>query len=207
MIKAAELTAQLHGLARCLTLCSPQVKARITASSHAAFHVAFLLLLLARPIYAQSYSSSAVYQNPDSVMPGVTKQSWAQQPCRDPWINIAYSWALGTRPRGQGDQGECWTGQYASGRWRDYNALVHAVARYKRCMNSIQQAYSIGSDGRWKVIDKYNRVVGNDSASMNAQLIAQGGGNLVATGGGNLIGSNGGMRYRVQGVEMLSCAN
>jgi hypothetical protein len=160
----------------------------------------FLLLALASPIYAQSYSSSAFYPNPDTVMPGVMRQSWAQQPCRDPWINIAYSWALGRRPGGQGDLGECRTGQYNGGQWSNYNTLVHAIARYDQCMRSIAVSYA-PQGFNWFVVNRANGLVGNDSASINAALIAQGGGNLIAQGGGNL------RRYSLKGVTMYSCAN
>ena len=156
-----------------------------------------LLAQVYSPAYAQSYSKTAFYQNPDTLRPGVTRESWALQPCRDPWINIAYAWALGIRPSGQGDQGECWTGQYAKGRWRNYNELVHAVASYKQCMKRNQAAYGYNGN-RWVVVDNRNgRIVGNNSASIN-QLVSQGGGNIVSQGGGN---------FTLQSATPVSCAN
>lgn len=143
-------------------------------------------------VRAQSYNPNAVYQSPDAVMPGVSRQAWASQPCRDPWINIAYAWGWGTRPVGAGDQGECWPGQYAQGRWRDYNQLVHSIARYRQCMQAnrnrvIPAAISdYGNQVSFVIVDSGGRLVGNDSAS------------LVAQGGGTLVGSNGATLSRRQ---------
>lgn len=129
---------------------------------------------------SQSYNPSLYYQNPDTISPGVTRQSWALTPCRDPWINIAYSWAWGARPVGSGDQGECWTGQYSGGRWSDYNQLLHSIAKYRACMQSrglrtAAGALSDGSGTAFVIFNSSGQLVGNDSAS----LVAQGGGTFT----------------------------
>jgi len=154
---------------------------------------------------AQSYNPSAVYQNPDSIMPGVTRQAWATQPCRDPWINIAYVWAWGKRPSGAGNEGECWPNQYSQGRWGNYNQLVHSIARYRQCMQSKgltvvpARISDYANQISFVIVDPSGRLVGNDSAS------------LIAQGGGNLVGSNGtSMTYRQLlslPNQMASCAN
>lgn len=155
-------------------------------------------------------------------MPGVTNQSWARYPCRDPWINIAYNWAFGVRPVGSGDHGECWTGQYVGGRWSDYNQLVHSISKYRSCMKGrglrVQGEVSNSrTSGIYLIKDVYGRPVGKDSATLVAQgggtLVAQGGGTLVAQGGGNLVAQGGGnltlLGYRVDNLPDASrtCAN
>jgi hypothetical protein len=152
--------------------------------------------------------------NPSAILPCIKtrtlrdqegpRESWVLQPCRDPWINLAYAWALGIRPSGRGDQGECWTGQYARGSWHDHNELAHAVARHNQSMETNQATYRL-SGNHWVVIDNRNgRLAANDFTNINTSLIAEGGGNTVSQGGGNAAGSNGIFYTLLAPFDMLS---
>lgn len=153
-----------------------------TAILAAPITTAVLTCSLSVDVHAQSCNPRAVYPNPDTLMPGVTRQAWAGQPCRDPWINIAYASALGVKPTGSYDQGECWPGNYLQGRWSNYNGLLHSIARYRQCMRargltvvpeSINDRNGLLA---FVIVDANGQPVGNDSAS----LVAQGGGTLVS---------------------------
>mgnify|MGYP003334154413 CR=1 FL=1 len=135
------------------------------------------------------YNSSAIYPNPDQVVPGILSQAWTKTPCRDPWINIAYIWVMSRTPRGYGDLGECNPALYVGARWNNYNQLAHGIAQSLRALETSNLLiYSIGNTSYIKAIP----------SGINAALVAQGGGNLVAQGGGNLITKGGAKAYRLQ---------
>jgi len=105
-----------------------------------------------------------------------------------------------------GDQGDCSPSNYVGGNWNgNYNRLVHAIAAYDKCMSGLNVKYTLQPSGLWIVTNNANSYIGNNAASIQARLIAQGGENLVSQGGANLIGSNGGTIYSLQGVQLISC--
>jgi hypothetical protein len=138
------------------------------------------------------YNSSAYYRDPNLEMPGVLNQAWSKTPCRDPWINIAYSWAMNRSPRGSGDLGECNPALYAGARWTDYNQLVHGIALTLRILEGNNlQVFSSANGSYIKALP----------TGISATLVSQGGGNIVAQGGANLIAKGGAKAYRLQSTS------
>jgi hypothetical protein len=135
------------------------------------------------------YNMSSYYRDPNLEMPGVLNQTWAKTPCRDPWINIAYSWGMNRLPRGSGDLGECNPALYVGASWTDYNQLVHGIAVTLKTLeaNNLQVFSNVNTS--------YIKAL---PTGLYATIVAQGGGNIVAQGGGNLITKGGAKAYRLQ---------
>jgi hypothetical protein len=139
---------------------------------------------------AQHYRAGSSYANPDQTTTNVWKQ---KGPCSDPWLSIALEAVYG-----RAESWRCKVQLYNNGNWRDYNELIHAVAKVKNYptidMSKIK-AVQIDAD-TIKLSSNNGVAIGQVEAGqitvslppnlVAANMVAAGGGNMVAAGGGNL---------------------